>query len=144
MNNVEGYKKKKKMVIPEKYKAIVDDLKYDREDQIDLGGAELGDTNIEILCEYIRKSKKLRVLKLIRNKMSDEVIPILIQACAESNISSLNLSQNQLTDKSVLSIAESSNLQKIRSITLSLNKINRRNVKQSIENLAKKGVTLSI
>lgn len=46
-------KRRRKLDVPEKYKQILEDLKNDRCEVIDFGGAELGDTNISILCEYI-------------------------------------------------------------------------------------------
>lgn len=46
-------KKKKKIEIPEKYKQVFQDLKNDRCEVIDFGGAELGDQNVLALCEYI-------------------------------------------------------------------------------------------
>ena len=88
------------MDVPEKFKKIIDDLQNDRSQVIDLSGAELGDTIILNILEYVKRSKKLKVLKLIRNKISDEVFPEIIKACCfseESNISSLNVSQNMLS-----------------------------------------------
>ena len=61
--------------VAEKYKGIVDDLKNDRAETIDLTGADLGDANISTLCSFIKKSKKLKVLKLIKNKLTDDCIP---------------------------------------------------------------------
>lgn len=45
-------------------------MKYDRAETVDLTGADLGDSNILGLCSFIRKSKRLKVLKLIKNKIS--------------------------------------------------------------------------
>ena len=64
----------KKIEIPEKYRSTLEDLKADRCEVIDFNGAELGDQNVLALVEYIEKSKKLRNLKLVRNKLSDECI----------------------------------------------------------------------
>ena len=46
-------KKRKKIDIPEKYKQVFEDLKSDKCEVIDFGGAELGDQNVLALCEYI-------------------------------------------------------------------------------------------
>lgn len=43
-------KKKRKIDIPDKYKQVFEDLKNDRCEVIDFGGAELGDQNILGLC----------------------------------------------------------------------------------------------
>ena len=45
-------RKKKKLKLPEKYEPIVEDLRNDRCETIDLGGAELGDAIIISLCDY--------------------------------------------------------------------------------------------
>jgi hypothetical protein len=52
----------------------VDDLKNDRAEIIDLTGAEVGDGSIMSLCPFIRKSKKLKTLKLIKNKLTDDCL----------------------------------------------------------------------
>ena len=121
-------KRKKKIEVPEKYRNILDDLKNDRSETIDFGGAEIGDQNLLGVCEYIGKSSKLRNLKLVRNKLTDEVVYELLNACFKSKITSLNLGQNLLTEK-CLDLFQKYDLGDIRYITLSLNKINRRNVK---------------
>lgn len=64
---------------------------------IDFGGAELGDHNILGICEYIEKSSKLRTLKLVRNKITDDIMHELLNACFCAKVTSLNLGQNQLT-----------------------------------------------
>lgn len=94
-------RKKRKLKIPEKYEAVFDDLKADRMECIDFTNAELGDAILIQLVEYIRSSTKLRTVKLIRNKLSDECLPHLLDACRESRIVSLNLGQNALTDKAL-------------------------------------------
>jgi len=79
----------------------VEDLRCDRADCVDLTNAELGDVIVLQLCDYIRNSTKLRSLKLVRNKISDEIFPHLMEACTESRLTSLNLGQNLLTDKAL-------------------------------------------
>jgi len=70
-------------------------------------------------------------LKLIRNKITDEIITDLITAVKNSNIYSLNLSQNNLTERT-LDILETIELGNLKSITLSLNKIVLRKVRDRI------------
>lgn len=136
-------KKKKKIDLPEKYRQTLEDLKNDRCEVIDFGGAELGDANIQAICEYIQKSTKLRNLKLVRNKITDEVMKDLLNACFCSKVTSLNLGQNSLTEKT-LELFQQYDLGDLRNITLSLNKINRRNVKNRLDEFVKRGITLSI
>lgn len=94
-------RKKKKLKLPEKYEPIVEDLRNDRYETIDLGGAELGDAIIISLCDYIRCSQRLRSLKLIRNKLTNDALLPILEACTEANVVSLNLGQNLMTDKAL-------------------------------------------
>lgn len=136
-------KKKKKLKIPEKYEAIVEDLRCDRTDCVDLTNAELGDAIIISLCDYIRNTSKLRTLKLIRNKLTDEAFAHILEACSESKVTSLNLGQNLLTDKA-LEVASKCELKDLRNITLSQNRLNQRNSKNKVAEFKKAGVTISL
>jgi Ran GTPase-activating protein (RanGAP) involved in mRNA processing and transport len=136
-------KRRKRVDVPEKYKNVLEDLKNDRAETIDFGGAELGDQVIIALCDYIAKSVKVRNLKLVRNKLTDEAMYDILSACFKSKITSLNLGQNFFTEKS-FEMFEKYELGDIRNITLSLNKINRRNVKDRLEEFTKRGITMSI
>jgi Ran GTPase-activating protein (RanGAP) involved in mRNA processing and transport len=121
----------------------VEDLRCDRTDCIDLTNAELGDAIVLQLCDYIRNSTKLRSLKLIRNKISDEAFPQLMEACTESRLTSLNLGQNLLTDKA-LDVLAKCELKELRALTLSQNRINQRNCKTKVAEFKKLGLTVSI
>lgn len=46
----------------------------DRSDCIDFTNAELGDGIVIGLCDYIRGSSKLKTLKLIRCKVTDDAM----------------------------------------------------------------------
>lgn len=103
----------------------------------------MGDAIVLQLCDYIRNSTKLRSLKLIRNKISDEAFPVLIDACSESRVTSLNLGQNLLTDKA-LEVLAKCELKELRALTLSQNRINLRNCKNKVAEFKKAGLTVSI
>lgn len=137
--------KKKKLgkleLLPEKFKGIIDDLKNDRAETIDLTAADCGDSNIFTICPFIRKSKKLKVLKLIKNKLTDECLPELLLALSESNVISLNLSQNLITDK-ICDYLQDYNNPKMKTLTLTLNKINRRQSKPKVDSLSKRGLNV--
>jgi len=70
-------------------------LQKDKLDVFDLGGGFLGDNNILQISELFPSRNKLKSVKLMNNKITDEVFPELIYNC--KNISSLNLSYNSLT-----------------------------------------------
>ena len=136
-------RKKKKIRIPEKYENVFEDLKNDRTDCIDFTNAELGDAIILQLTEFIRNCCKLRTVKLVRNKLSDECLVPLLEACAESKVLSLNLGQNLFTDKALDSL-EKLELRDLKNVTLSQNKLNQRNCKIRIADFKKRGLTISI
>lgn len=68
-------KKKKKIDLPEKYLKIYDELQRDNLDVLDLGGAFLGDTLIFKISEIIPTRTKLRTVKFMNNKITDEIFP---------------------------------------------------------------------
>ena len=88
-------KKMKAIKVPEKYEKVIDGIAHDSLDTVDLTNAELGDTTVLHILELMRDNTRVKTLKLIRNKLSDEGIMKMIPYF--SNLLSLNLSQNQLT-----------------------------------------------
>lgn len=89
------------------------------------------------------KGKKVKTLKLIRNKITDEGMD-KVWGCLE-NIITLNLSQNNLTDRFIDQLLHNlPRLPNLRSVILSQNKIRERNVKGRIEEIKKHEITVSI
>lgn len=83
------------MQVSGKSARLLEELRGDKLDVLDLGGAELGDGAVQMFSEVWGECAKLKNIKLMNNKISDEIFPMLISQC--HNISSLNLSYNQLT-----------------------------------------------
>lgn len=105
--------------------------------------AQLGDQNIQSICELIKNKSKIKAVKLIRNKLSDNCIKHIINNF--DNISTLNLSQNYLTDTTLDIIAEHIEmLPKLKSLILSQNKIIERKHKTKIDKLKKLGLAISV
>ena len=89
-------KRKKKLDLPEKYAKIYDDLHKDKIEILDLGGAFLGDNQILAISELFPHSKnKLKQVKLMNNKISDDIFAELMSRCR--SVTSVNLSYNCLT-----------------------------------------------
>lgn len=63
-------KKKPKLKLPEKYEKIFDGIINDQLETVDFTNAELGDQVLIQIAEYMR-GKKIKTLKLIRNKLTD-------------------------------------------------------------------------
>lgn len=79
----------------------------------------------------MRENTKVKTLKLIRNKLSDEGIAKMIPLL--SNIISLNLSQNQLTENTLTTLIDNrGNLPLLRTVVLSQTKIVERKSKPII------------
>ncbi len=100
-------------------------------DILDLGGAGLGDQAVLSISELFESRNKLKTIKLMNNKITDEAFPELLHRCRNSF--SLNLSYNNLTEKSLEWLEkEAVNLGNLANITVSNNKIVLRNVKDRI------------
>ncbi len=74
----------------------MDGLYADTSETLDLTNAELGDSIILQICEFV-PGTKIKTVKFIRNKLTDDcmikMLPFL------SNVITLNLSQNLLTER---------------------------------------------
>lgn len=85
----------------------------------------------------------MRVVKFIRNKLTDDVIPKMISSLG--NIVTLYLSQNLLTEQAIeYLIANRPYLPNLKSVILSQNKIIERKHKAVIERLRKLDVVVSV
>ena len=109
---------------------------------LDFTNAEMGDPMTILISELI-KGTKIRTIKFIRNKLSDEAVGKIIPYL--SNIITLNLSQNFLTDHVLDILGESKQqLPKLKNIILSQNKIIERKHKAKLEKLRKLDWTISV
>jgi hypothetical protein len=110
---------------------------------LDLGGAFLGDSLILAISEWFPTRGRLRTVKLMNNKISDDCLPELLGRCRQ--VGSLNLSYNCLTEKSLEFLEqEAEELGLLENITLSNNKIQLRSVKDRLEALRKRGLKVSL
>jgi hypothetical protein len=136
-------KKKLKMIrVPEKFDKTLDLLFADTLDLLDLTNAELGDSTILQICEFLRGTK-VRSVKFIRNKLTDDAIPKMIPSLGLVII--LNLSQNLLTEHTLdYLITYRNSLPNLKSVILSQNKIIERKHKSHIERLRKLDLTVSV
>ena len=91
----------------------------------------------------MKDNKKVRALKLIRNKLTDDgvnkIIPYL------GNLVSLNLSQNVLTEHVLTLFMDNRiSLPQLKSLVLSQTKIVERKSKPLIEKVKKMGLAVSV
>ena len=149
--------------IGEKYEAILEGLKKDCVEIADFTGAgiylfiykniynslillEIGDVGLYAICEYVRVSKNIKSLKLLKNKITNEGLPILLKALTtNSSLASLNLAQNLLTDKCLEIFASYFQTNRnIKLLCLNQNNINLRNAKNKVADFKKMGINISI
>lgn len=110
---------------------------------VDLTNAELGDNAILQILDLMKDNTRVKTLKLIRNKLTDEGIAKMIPYIA--NVLSLNLSQNQLTENTIgILIDHKLSLPHLKTVVLSQTKIVERKSKGSIERLKKMDVAVSV
>jgi hypothetical protein len=89
------------------------------------------------------KGRKVKTLKLIRNKLTDEGLDKMLPCFG--NIITLNLSQNLLTDRFIDQLITSlPKLPNLKSLILSQNKIKERNVKGRLEEIKKCEIVVSL
>ncbi len=98
LNEKSDNKKRKKLDLPEKYAKIYDDLQRERLEVVDFGGAFLGDSAILTISECFQQSRgRIKQVKLMNNKLTDESFPELVSRCRL--VPSLNLSYNSFSER---------------------------------------------
>ncbi|CAD8117326.1 unnamed protein product [Paramecium sonneborni] len=110
-------KKKKTFKMNEKFDSVWQAFKNDNLEIADFSNAELGDEGCSIIADQLKICKKVKQLKLARNKISDDGATILLQALTQSNnLVSLNLSSNMITERTldlILFLINNRNYQRI-------------------------------
>lgn len=101
-------------------------------DTLDLTSYSLNDSEIYDILAYLRPIKKIKGLKLVKNKLTNDGLVKIMELIP--GVTNLNLSFNQLCDDSMTTLlAHRSKIPYLRIINLSNNKINERRTKNSID-----------
>ncbi|CAD8169477.1 unnamed protein product [Paramecium pentaurelia] len=139
-------RRKKTFKMNEKFDSIWQAFKNDNLEIVDFSNAELGDEGCQIIADQLKICKKVKQLKLARNKISDDGATVLLQALAQNgNVVSLHLSSNMITERTldqILQLIKSSQLPK--NIYLSQTLINATKSKKKVEELKKLGYIVNI
>ncbi|CAD8190676.1 unnamed protein product [Paramecium pentaurelia] len=139
-------KRKKTFKMNEKFDPIWQAFKNDNLEIVDFSNAELGDEGCLLIAEQLKICKKVKQLKLARNKISDDGAAVLLQVLSQNNnVVSLHLSSNMITERTldqILTIIKSSQLPK--NIYLSQTLINTTKSKKKVEELKKMGYIVNI
>ena len=121
---------------------MLEALYNDTLDTLDLTNSEVGDAVILQICEFLRCSK-VRAVKFIRCKLTDDVVNKIIPAMG--NIITLNLSQNYLTDAVLGRLASRREaMPALKTVILCQNKIIERKHRASIERLRQTDLIVSV
>ncbi|CAD8115841.1 unnamed protein product [Paramecium sonneborni] len=139
-------KRKKTFKINDKFEPIMQSFKNDNLEIVDLSNAELGDEGCNLIADQLKICKKVKQLKLARNKISDDGAAIILQALIlNANITSLHLSSNMISERTldlILHLTKTGQLPK--NIYLSQTLINATKAKKKIEELKKLGYVVNI
>lgn len=101
-------------------------------DTLDLTGYSLSDTEIYDILLYLKSIKKIKGLKLVKNKLTNDGLSKIFDLIP--NVTNLNLSFNNLGDDAMLSLLDNRpKIPYLRIINLSNNKINERRTKTAID-----------
>ena len=126
------------MVSPDKSErgsvnALIEDFcERDNLDTLDLTGYLLNDIEIYEVLAYLKPIKKIKGLKLVKNKLTNEGILRIIDFMP--SVTNINLSFNQLGDESIsILLNNRAKIPYLRIINLSNNKINERKTKNAID-----------
>lgn len=130
-----------KLKLPDKYYRLVVSATTEPTEVFDLTHCGLDESTILALVELIRNNRSIKVLKLIRNRLTDEFVVAALPFLGNAMV--LNLSQNHLTDRSLEVLASGiSQLPSLRTVILTQNRVRERNWKQRIEELRRLNVSI--
>lgn len=128
----------KTMVSPDKSErgsvnALIEDFcERDNLDTLDLTGYSLNDIEIYEVMAYLKPVKKIKGLKLVKNRLTNEGLLRIIDFMPL--VTNINLSFNQLGDESISILLNNRiKIPYLRIINLSNNKINERKTKNAID-----------
>ena len=124
-------------------KVVADFMENEQMDTLDLTGQSLLDVEIYEILQLARSAKKIRCLKLGRNKLTTEGLGRVLELLPA--VPNLNLSFNQLTDDAITTLlAHRQKVPQLRIVNLSNNRINERRVKTAIDELKRMGLIATI
>ena len=118
-------------------------MKKDRKDVLDLSNCNLCDEKVEFLLKNVRKQKKIKGLKLGKNKITDGGFSKIIDFLGST--SNMNLSNNELTEETLSMIIKNRDrFSPLRILNISSNKVSERKAKPMVEALKKIGIIVTL
>lgn len=108
---------------------------------LDLSNCSVDETQIICIVELLKINRSVKVLKLIRNRLTDDFVERVLPFIG--NIVTLNLSQNYLTERTLdYVMAVTNQLPSLRQVVLSQNRIREKTCKGKLDELKKMNISV--
>lgn len=145
-------KKKPTFKYNEKFDQLWQALKNDVAETADFSNGDLQEEGLQLLTEYLKNSKKIRSLKLVRNKLNDDSACLLLDAVWHNQskvMQSIHMQSNMLTEKTLdhfIHLTKQSPHQASlpKNLYMNSNLINASKNRKKIEDLRKNGYIVTI
>ncbi|CAD8060141.1 unnamed protein product [Paramecium sonneborni] len=122
-------------------------IHQDKNEIVDLSQIDFNDSIIQILGEYLKGTSNVKVLKLSKCLLVDDLFHKLLLTLSESKIHTFHLQQNLLTEKSldfILVLLKQNPQTQLRLFYMNQNSLIASKAKKKIDELKKYGVQISI
>ncbi|CAD8057304.1 unnamed protein product [Paramecium sonneborni] len=122
-------------------------IHQDKSEIIDLSSIDFTDQIIQILGEYLKGTQTVKVLKLSKCKLTDDLLYKLILNITQTKINTLHLQQNILTEKcldNILTHLRQNGQTQLRSLYLNQNNCTATKAKKKIDEIKKFGIQISL
>ncbi|CAD8055729.1 unnamed protein product [Paramecium sonneborni] len=122
-------------------------IHQDKSEIIDLSSIDFSDQIIQILGDYLKGTQTVKVLKLSKCKLTDDLLYKLILNITQTKINTLHLQQNILTEKCldyILTHLRQNGQTQLKSLYLNQNNCTAAKAKKKIDELKKFGIQISL
>ncbi|CAD8131767.1 unnamed protein product [Paramecium octaurelia] len=122
-------------------------IHQDKSEIIDLSSIDFNDQIIQILGDYLKGTQTVKVLKLSKCKLTDDLLYKLVLNITQTKINTLHLQQNILTEKcldNILTHLRQNGQTQLKSIYVNQNNFTAAKAKKKIDELKKFGIQISL
>ncbi|CAD8150550.1 unnamed protein product [Paramecium pentaurelia] len=122
-------------------------IHQDKVEIIDLSSIDFNDQIIQILGDYLKGTQTVKVLKLSKCKLTDDLLYKLVLSITQTKINTLHLQQNTLTEKcldNIITLFKQNAQIPLRSLYLNQNNFTAAKAKKKIDELKKFGIQISL